>query len=808
MPTRLALLFAVCACGGTAWAQSVEGWQAGYAEADITPSEGRGHLAGYGRERHVEGTLHPLRAQVLALEDRNGRKALLVTADVLGFGRVSVDAMRYRLRDTHGIPPEAVCFAASHTHWGPGVNFRTNFYLGAVDVWYLAWLEETLLEIAGKALENLSPAAVSYGACDTQIGMCRRFPQKDGSLGWGPYPEGSYDTHTPILRVQRRQAPGQIIVAGHACHPTSTGRADMWSPDYPGAMRRVLESRLEDCRVLFVMGCGGDAKVVYRDNETGKYAFAASPEQSEAGGTKLAAAILDCLEDSDLHALDAELRTTLVRGALRFQPHPGREALEKMAFSGKHRAGETFWARQALAFPDGREAQRYDVQVWRLGALTITALEGEVCADWGGMVRSWAETDHAMAIGYANHVPGYIPTARIVQEGGYEGDTSHKVYFMPAPFTPNVENEVMGLVLRALGRDEGTGVLEAPLYEDKTRLLRYIDAHGKERPITSRGEWQLRRQHILANVRRVLGPVPGRAWRVPLELEVLETVERDTYTQKKIAYNTDPYDRVESYLLLPHGLKGKVPGILAAHGTNARGKDMPVGLYGDPSRFYARELAERGYVVIAPDYWPMGHYADKKDYDPHQKGYASAIMKGVWNHMRAIDVLQSLPEVDDTRIGSIGHSLGGYSTVFLGALEPRVRALVSSAGYCSFYDYAASEYGGGTLRNWSLDKHMRRLRTIYNDDPAQVPFDFPELIALIAPRPFLTIAPTKDHNFVLPGVVKCLDAARPVYRLLDASDDLRAEHPVAGHDFPEAARKKAYEFFDEAFSRNQARKGR
>jgi hypothetical protein len=125
-------------------------------------------------------------------------------------------------------------------------------------------------------------------------------------------------------------------------------------------------------------------------------------------------------------------------------------------------------------------------------------------------------------------------------------------------------------------------------------------------------------------------------------------------------------------------------------------------------------------------------------------------MKGVWNHVRAIDVLESLTEVDADRIGCIGHSLGGYNTIFLGVQDARVKVMVSNAGYNSFVDYAASPYGGGDLAKWSLDKHIRRIRTVYNNDPSAVPCDFPELIAALAPRPFLTIAPKQDEIFVLP----------------------------------------------------------
>jgi dienelactone hydrolase len=750
-------------------------WRVGYAEADITPASGEAMLAGFGQSRQVAGTLAPLRAQALAFEDGKGHRALVITADVLGFGRGSVDVLRRKIEKAHGIPASAVCLNASHTHWGPAINHGMNFALGGLNVWYIGRLEETLLSLAGKALSNVAPSRVEYGACEVHIGMCRRVSSERGEIGWGPNPKGSYDPHTPVLRITRAQSPKQIVLVGHACHPTSTGTTNAWSPDYPGAMRRKLESALEDSRALFVQGCGGDAKVVFTNEATGKIEFAADPKQSEIAGEKLATGVLAYLSKGELISLDAELETQLVSGSLSLQAPRRREQIEEMA-NANPRNSSTWWARQSLAYPDNRRSLPYEVQVWRLGDLTAVALEGEVCADWGPMVRGLAKTRHAMAIGYANEVPGYIPTARIIREGGYEGDTSHMAYFLPAPFEPRMEVELTTLVERALGR----GVPAARAAAKATDVG---------------DEWPARKAAIVANLGRLLGPLPGRAFRVPLDLKTIKEEHGEGYVQKTITYNVDPYDRVESYLLIPERREGKWPAILALHSTHPIGKDLAMGLDRAVSQPYARELAQRGYVVIAPDYWPMGHYRNKQ-YDPYQRGYASGAIKGVWNHMRAIDVLESLPEVDVDRIGCIGHSLGGYNTIFLSVQDARVKAMVSNAGYNSFVDYAASPYGGGDLANWALDKHIRRIRTVYNDDPAQVPCDFPDLIAALAPRPLLTIAPKQDDIFVLPGVKKCLDAARPVYELLGVRENLQARFPEDAHNFSEAERRAAYEFLD------------
>ena len=214
---------------------------------------------------------------------------------------------------------------------------------------------------------------------------------------------------------------------------------------------------------------------------------------------------------------------------------------------------------------------------------------------------------------------------------------------------------------------------------------------------------------------------------------------------------------------------------------------MVVGFGPKADRHYAVHLAERGYVTLAPDYLNSGDYA----FDPYKHGYASATMKGIWNHMRAVDLLQSLPEVDPERIGVIGHSLGGHNSLFVAAFDPRIKCVVSNCGFCSF-----PRYYKGNLADWSHDGYMPRIRTVYHLKPEKMPFDFPEVVAALAPRPFLASAPVKDHNFDVNGVKECIAAAKPVYELLGAGDRLAANYPDSAHDFPEDVRKVAYAWLD------------
>lgn len=330
----------------------------------------------------------------------------------------------------------------------------------------------------------------------------------------------------------------------------------------------------------------------------------------------------------------------------------------------------------------------------------------------------------------------------------------------------------------------------APEYPDHTRLLAVRDADGREAPVSTVADWQVRRAHILAHVQDVMGPLPGGERRVQPAVEVVETIDGPGYVRKKITYAAEPGDRVPAWLLIPKGLACKAPAMLCLHQTTGIGKDEPAGLGPKSDLAYAKELAERGYVTIAPDYPNFGEYR----VDPYALGYASASMKGIWNHMRAVDVLTSLPEVDPGRVGVIGHSLGGHNAVFVALFDERIGAVVSSCGFNDF-----PHYYGGKIAGWSHAGYMPRLRSRYGLDPAKVPFDFPELVGALAPRGLFVNAPTQDANFDVAGVKVCLDAAGPVYRLLGHPGRLRATHPEAGHAFPREAREDAYRFLDEQF---------
>src|SRR5579871_2830437 len=328
---------------------------------------------------------------------------------------------------------------------------------------------------------------------------------------------------------------------------------------------------------------------------------------------------------------------------------------------------------------------------------------------------------------------------------------------------------------------------EPPYYPDKSKLLVVRDADGKEHPVRTHADWARRREHILANMQLVMGPLPNDRDKVPLDVKISEVVELPNYVRKKLTFAVEKEDRVPAYLLTPKKREGKLPGVLVLHQTIAIGKDEPAGLGKQENKRIGVHLVERGYVVLCPDYPSFGEYR----YDFAASKYKSGSMKAIWNNMRAIDLLVSLPEVDGERIGCIGHSLGGHNTMFTAVFDTRIKACVSNCGFTSF-----PKYYGGNLRGWTSDRYMPLIRTRFDLKPERVPFDFPEVVASLAPRAFLAIAPVGDDNFEVSGVKDCIAAARPVYELLGAKERLAANYPDCKHDFPPEAREVAYKWLD------------
>lgn len=324
-----------------------------------------------------------------------------------------------------------------------------------------------------------------------------------------------------------------------------------------------------------------------------------------------------------------------------------------------------------------------------------------------------------------------------------------------------------------------------------TNLLEYYGENGKPEPVLALADWYKRRKTILEGMQLAMGNLPDRQNLVDLDVEILNETRGDGFIRQSVTFTCEPGDRIPALLYIPDGISEdkKLPAMLALHPTGVLGKLIVAGEGPRENRQYGLELAQRGYVVLCPDYPSFGDY----DYDFEKDSYVSGTMKGIFNHMRCVDLLASLEYVDGEKIGVIGHSLGGHNAMFVGVFDQRLKVIVSSCGWTPFQFYY-----GGDIKGWTSLRYMPRLRDVYNLDPDLVPFDFYEILGALAPRPFYSNSPLNDGNFDVEGVKSGISEAYKIYHLFDKEKHLQVRYPDCGHDFPVEIRKEAYRFIDES----------
>lgn len=336
--------------------------------------------------------------------------------------------------------------------------------------------------------------------------------------------------------------------------------------------------------------------------------------------------------------------------------------------------------------------------------------------------------------------------------------------------------------------------------QNESPITRFYLSHSEEYvSVADLGDWEFCRWKIASGMESVMGPLPDRSSLSRPAVKYLESVEYPTYTRHLIHYEAVAGEWVPAYLYMPkrRPVAGKLPAMLALHPTGANGKSILDGAGPHPYRAYGKELAERGYVVLAPDYPSFG---DLADHDFEKDQYESGTMAAIFYNIRGVDLISSMDEVDTERIGVIGHSLGGHNAMFTAALDERLKIIVSSCGWTllDYYDIGerASEIYGGRLGPFAQDRYMPLWKN-FGFEGEKKPFDYHELIAMLAPRHFLSVSPVNDSNFDVRGVILGMEQAGELYRFLGAGDRIRALYPEAEHDFPLEARIEAYELIDE-----------
>lgn len=434
------------------WAQ----WNAGVGKVSITPKEPV-WMAGYAaRQSPSTGVLQEIFARTLVLSDAKGNRLAIVTMDLIEIPESLRDALMERLQKSHGFKPNEVLLNVSHTHGGPMVAAQTVRDWGIDETWadkaqlYADELVEKIDAMVAGAIGRSKGSEVTFYHSRCGFAMNRRRPTANG-FRLAPNPEGMVDHDVPVVRITMD---GKVlgILFGYACHNTALGPTTEIHGDYAGFAAAKLEQEYPGSVAMFLAGCGGDQDPSPRRDL----------EDAKLNGLALASAV-----DGALATEPVELPGVLSTGqeiiGLPFAPLPSMDSLRLQASSGNG-----FVSRHAKRIlnrwpnPGDQPADyQYPVQVCVLGGkLILVALGGEPVAEYGLRIKSdLARSGNAVWVaGYSNLSNAYIPTRRVLREGGYEGTEAIIYQSLPTPFREQIEDRIVAAVERLVQSQLSEGV--------------------------------------------------------------------------------------------------------------------------------------------------------------------------------------------------------------------------------------------------------------------------------------------------------------------------------------------------------------
>jgi len=422
------------------------GWKAGTAKVSITPKQSM-WMAGYGsRTKPSEGAVHDLWAKALAFESPDGKRALLVTLDICGIGRKLSVAIRDKLNVRHGLDRSRVVLSCSHTHCGPvvGDNLISMYNIGEEDRRkireYAVVLESSILEAAAQAFSRINDVDLAWesGRCDFAVNRRTNQEAEVPELRKKLALQGPVDHDVPVLRIRRPDQSLLGVVFGYACHCTVMS-FQQFCGDYAGFAQIAIEQQHPGAQAMFVAGCGGDQNPLPRR----------TIELAEAYGNQLAGSVESVLA-KPMNPIQGPLRPAYQEIELAFATLPSKEQIEKDALAKDFYIASR--ARSLLkSIEEGGSLSQtvpYPVQIWGLDDLDWVILGGEVVVDYSLRIKRNLGSSHTWVSAYCNDVLAYIPSLRVLKEGGYEGATSMIYYGHPTSWADQIEDDIMSEVAR------------------------------------------------------------------------------------------------------------------------------------------------------------------------------------------------------------------------------------------------------------------------------------------------------------------------------------------------------------------------
>ncbi|HWK07959.1 MAG TPA: neutral/alkaline non-lysosomal ceramidase N-terminal domain-containing protein [Puia sp.] len=431
------------------------GLRAGVARIAITPSLPM-WMTGYaGRDNPASGILHDIWAKALAMEESPGHRIVIVTTDLLGLSHDILEQVTRQVDSLYGIKRDQLLLNSSHTHSGPMI-------WPCVDVIYDFSLEDQrrvslysdtltakLVKVIGEALHNLAPAQLYTGHGTADFAINRRN---------AIHADGPVDHDVPVLKVVTADGKTAAILFGYACHNTTLVENNyLINGDYAGFAQIALEEQYPGVQAMFLMGCAGDQNPAPRG----------TVELARSHGQHLADAVEKVLSGK-MNTVQASIRTAYTTVDLPFRPFDAGQYRKEIVGANKYlqrrarlmlEAYNRGWTPNHLTYPV--QAVRFNKD------LTILALSDEVVVDYSLRAKKEFAGENLFVSGYSGEVMCYIPSARVLREGGYEADENMIYYGFPGPFADGIEDRVFRAIRRVMKKTGAAATGEKPLIKEK-----------------------------------------------------------------------------------------------------------------------------------------------------------------------------------------------------------------------------------------------------------------------------------------------------------------------------------------------------
>jgi hypothetical protein len=439
-----AVAFLLCVASAVQAAEDAKlaGWSVGLARREITPTQPT-WMSGYsGRDRPASTALHPLWAKAISLQDANNQTVVLVSLDLIGLSRPVWMDVANQCGNRHGLKVENMTFCCSHTHSGPVIagNLAAAFALEPDQLArvsdYTETLKTTLVELVGDSLADLKPAELAFtnGRCTLAVNRRNNREPDVPALRAAGQLVGPVDHDVPVLTIRNPDRSMRAIVFGYACHSTVLSGYD-WCGDYPGYACIELEKTYPEATALFFAGCGGDQNPLPRG----------TVELARSHGERLASDVIRAIEGVH-EPLQPRLEAKRVETSISFASLPSKDELEATAASTNK--FEAIRARLLLAeINAGRPLSPtypYPITLWKLGGkVDWFFLGGEVTVDYALRLKEKHGRESTWVAAYTNDVMAYIPSQRVLREGGYEGGGAMVYYGLPGAWRDDVEEAIL-----------------------------------------------------------------------------------------------------------------------------------------------------------------------------------------------------------------------------------------------------------------------------------------------------------------------------------------------------------------------------